>query len=43
MVGSSVDYLLEKSARRWCQVGSLKPIVADILMVSNGIIGAICS
>ena len=30
MVGSSVGYLLEKSARRWCQMGSLEPFVADI-------------
>ena len=31
MVGSSVGYLLEKSARGWCQIGSLEPLVADIL------------
>ena len=30
VVGSSVGYLLEKSARRWCQMGSLEPFVADI-------------
>ena len=43
MVGSSVGYLEEKSARRWCQMGSLEPFVADKMMVSNGVIGAICS
>ena len=43
VVGSSVGYLLEKSARWWCQMGSLEPFVADNLMVSNGVIGAICS
>ena len=43
MVGSSVGYLLEKSARLWCQMGSLEPFVADNLMVSNGVIGTICS
>ena len=30
VVGSSVGYLLEKSARLWCQMGSLEPFVADI-------------
>ena len=30
VVGSSVGYLLEKSARWWCQTGSLEPFVADI-------------
>ena len=30
VVGSLVGYLLEKSARRWCQTGSLEPFVADI-------------
>ena len=30
MVGSLVGYLLEKSARRLCQMGSLEPFVADI-------------
>ena len=30
MVRSSVGYLLEKSAKRWCQMGSLEPFVADI-------------
>ena len=29
VVGSSVGYLLEKSARSWCQMGSLEPFVAD--------------
>ena len=43
MVGSSVGYLLEKSARGLCQMGSLEPFVADKLMVSNRVIGAICS
>ena len=43
MVVSSIGYLLEKAAIRWCQMGSLKPFVADKLMVSNGVIGAICS
>ena len=43
MVGSSVGYLLLKSAKGWCQMGSMEPIVADKLMVSNGVIGAICS
>ena len=41
VVGSSVGYLLEKSARWWCQMGSLEPFVADKLMVSNGVIRAI--
>ena len=31
VVGSSFGYLLEKSARWWCQMGSLEPFVADIL------------
>ena len=39
MIGSSVGYLLEKSVRGWCQMGSLEPFVADKLMVSNGVIG----
>ena len=43
MVGSSVGYFLEKMARYWCQVGSLEPFVADKLMVSNGVLGTICS
>ena len=43
MVGSSVGYVLEKSARLWCQRKSLQPFVTDKLMVSNGVIGAICS
>ena len=43
VVGSSVGYLLEKSARRLCQLGSLEPVVADNMMVSNGVTGAICS
>ena len=43
VVGSSVGYLLEKSARSWCQRGSSEPFVADKLMVSNGVIGANCS
>ena len=43
MVGSSVGYFLEKSARVWCQRKSLQQIVTDKLMVSNGVIGAICS
>ena len=43
VVGSSVGYLLEKSARYWRQMGSLEPLVADNMMVSNGVIGAICS
>ena len=43
VVGLSVGYLLKKSARWWCQIGSLEPFVADKLMVSNGVIGAICS
>ena len=43
MDGSSVGYLLEKSARRWCQMGLLEPFVADKMMVSNGVIEAICS
>ena len=43
MVGSSVGYLLEKSARLWCQMGSLEPFVVDKLIVSNGVIGAVCS
>ena len=43
MVGSSVGYLLEKSARYWCQMGSLEPFKADKLMVSNKANGAICS
>ena len=30
MVGSSVGYLLEKSASLWCQMGSMEPFVADI-------------
>ena len=30
MVGSSVGYLLEKSARRWCQMKSLEPFLAEI-------------
>ena len=30
VVGSSVGYLLEKSARWWCQMGSLEPFVADV-------------
>ena len=30
MVGSSVGYLLEKSARLMYQMGSLEPFVADI-------------
>ena len=30
VVGSSVGHLLEKSARWWCQTGSLEPFVADI-------------
>ena len=30
VVGSSVGYLLEKSARLWCQMGSLEPFVAHI-------------
>ena len=30
MVGSSVGYLLEKSARGFCQMGSVEPFVADI-------------
>ena len=30
VVGSSIGYLLEKSARCWCQMGSLEPFVADI-------------
>ena len=33
VVGSSVGYLLEKSARSWCQLGSLELFVADKLMV----------
>ena len=41
MVVSSVGYLLEQSARSLCQVGSLEPFVADKLMVSNGVIGAL--
>ena len=43
VVGSSVGYLLEKSARLWRQMGSLEPLVTDNMMVSNGVIGAICS
>ena len=43
MVGSSIGFLLEKSARLWCQLGLLEPIVADKMMVSNGVIGAICN
>ena len=43
MVGSSVGYLLLKSAKGWCQMGSMEPIVSDKLMVSNGVSGAICS
>ena len=31
VVGSSVGYLLEKSAIGWCQMGSLEPFAADIL------------
>ena len=30
VVGSSVGYLLEKSARCWLQMGSLERFVADI-------------
>ena len=30
MVGSSVGYFLEKSERRWYQMGSLEPFVADV-------------
>ena len=30
MVGSSIGYLLEKSARCMCQLESLEPFVADI-------------
>ena len=43
VVGSSVGYLLESFCNRWCQMESLEPFVADKLMVSNGVIGAICS
>ena len=43
MVGSSIGFLLEKSARWWCDMGSLEPIVADKMMVSNGVTGAICN
>ena len=43
MVGSSVGYLLEKSARLWCQRKSLQPFVTDKLMVSNEVNGALCS
>ena len=43
MVGSSIGFLLEKSARWWCQLGSLEAFVADKMMVSNGVIGAICN
>ena len=43
VLGSSVGYLLLKSAKGWCQMGSMEPIVADKLMVSNGVIGAIYS
>ena len=30
VVDSSIGYLLQKSARRWCQTESLEPFVADI-------------
>ena len=43
VVGLSVGYLLENSASRWCQMGSLDPFAADTLIVSNGVNGAICS
>ena len=33
MVDSSVGYLLEISARRWCQMGSLEPFEADIYWI----------
>ena len=43
VVGSSIGYLFEKSTRRWCEMESLEPIVADKLMVSNWVIRAFCS
>ena len=43
MVGSSVGYFLKNRPDDFYQMGSLEPFVADKLMVSNGVIGAICS
>ena len=43
MVGSSIGFLWKNRPDGGCQLGSLEPFVADKMMVSNGVIGAICN